>query len=894
MKAQIPPQLFFVTGGALKLDDQSYVKRPADDELLQAASAGQYCVVLTPRQMGKTSLTVRTERRLQERGVLTANIDITSIGKQQITIHQWYYSFFFNLNDKLNLSIDIETWIRQQGELTYPQLLFNFIEEIVLRKAEKQVVVFVDEIDSMQDVDFKDDFFACLRSVYNERARKVHLSRISFVFLGVASPSDLIKDTSRTPFNIGTEISLQPFSRQDAQILERGLEQVYPKQGKKIFDRVYYWTNGHPYLTQKICQLIAEHNIKTWDDHEVDKLVANSFLSKEARHETNLQFIRDAILKSPLRASLLGEYKKILRRNNRLNDKTSLPQNQLKLLGLVSVNDNYVSVSNPIYHSVFSLKWATENTQTDWRNYVIAIFLFMFGVIGSIYYHDNVYLSNRVDKLQGCILNPNRSSEQLHCLREYLALRPIFSVNYYESEAKQLFFTLPTFEQQEKIFFPKENNPQEVEFVIKNLYVGLADIDGSQKSTRLLEVMQTALEVNNLKDSDLYLEIQYWIDARSQLKQGNIEDALMQYDNALSKNEENAAVLYERAMLFVRGGNFEFALSDFDRAIMISSMASELAPTPTQDLNTASVQSITPALTLMNPTELAIIELTSQASQGNTSSSFPADTNIYNENEAIRSQFFSRNDQISVIRNTIQKNSDLVSSLNEKIQNYPNLEKNNVAIPNFAFSAVSKEDTSCFLDSSIRANILLFQVVTVVGRNASSDWILVRVDGLPADCWVKATSLEVKGNVDLLPVISTLMPPLATFTDTPQILIATVDPAMVLRVATTTKVVNCECNGVFGSARITIFFLNGNPPFNISGQKPVDDYVAEFDVPLGSGDLNLVVTSSDGLRWEGIVKIPTTCEPQADCGGQDPKPPEPPPTDTPEPPWCQFFPQLCD
>ena len=55
---------FFVAGGTLRSDAPSYVQRPADDELFNQALAGEFCYVLTPRQMGKSSLMIRTARRL--------------------------------------------------------------------------------------------------------------------------------------------------------------------------------------------------------------------------------------------------------------------------------------------------------------------------------------------------------------------------------------------------------------------------------------------------------------------------------------------------------------------------------------------------------------------------------------------------------------------------------------------------------------------------------------------------------------------------------------------------------------------------------------------------------------------------------------------------------------
>src|SRR5262245_12910690 len=98
---------FFVTGGTLRPDTRSYVERRADTDLYDGLTHGEFCYVLTSRQMGKSSLMIHTAARLREEGVQVAILDLTAIG-QNLSPEQWYGGLLRRLGRQLDPSGDLE------------------------------------------------------------------------------------------------------------------------------------------------------------------------------------------------------------------------------------------------------------------------------------------------------------------------------------------------------------------------------------------------------------------------------------------------------------------------------------------------------------------------------------------------------------------------------------------------------------------------------------------------------------------------------------------------------------------------------------------------------------------------------------------------------------------
>ena len=362
-----PEAGFFVAGGTLSAQAGSYVERAADGELLSALLAGRFCYVLNSRQMGKSSLCARTMQRLSERGVRTAFVDLTRIGGNNVTPDQWFAGIAVEIGRSLSLRSEILRYWRDNSEISPVQRLFGAIREVVLENVSAPVAVFFDEIDATRSLQFSaDEFFAAIRECYNRRVQDPAFERLTFCLLGVAVPSDLVHSPTSTPFNVGERVYLRDFTLDEAMALAEGIRRP---NAKALLERAHYWTNGHPYLTQSLCNAIAmDEQIRTADD--VDALVRRDLFEPKAR-ETNINLsdvanraLHAGDLESDpekFRADLLSAYQRAWKGKPLADDESNRVAALLKLSGMMRSEGKQLLVRNRIYRHVFDKAWVLEN-----------------------------------------------------------------------------------------------------------------------------------------------------------------------------------------------------------------------------------------------------------------------------------------------------------------------------------------------------------------------------------------------------------------------------------------------------------------------------------------------------------------------------------------------------
>src|SRR5207249_4403711 len=86
-------------------------------------------------------------------------------------------------------------------------------------------------------------------------------NRLTFCLIGVATPAELMLDDARTPFNIGQWIRLDDFTREESQALLPGLTGL-GADPHELLEEVFSWTDGHPFMTQVICEALSRQGTK--------------------------------------------------------------------------------------------------------------------------------------------------------------------------------------------------------------------------------------------------------------------------------------------------------------------------------------------------------------------------------------------------------------------------------------------------------------------------------------------------------------------------------------------------------------------------------------------------------------------------------------------------------
>lgn len=248
------------------IDPQStfYLFRPSDEAALSAIQRqGATITIKGPRQMGKSSLLIRTMEAAIKAGKRAVFLDYQLIEREALTNPDLFYRRFCEwVTDELEIDSRVdEFWDSPLGN---SQRCTRYFSRYLLKELNQPLVLAMDEVENLFDTTFRSDFFSMLRSWHNARANITMpiWKQLDLVLVTSTEPYQLIENLNQSPFNVGEVINLDDFTSEQASDLNQRHGQPLNNEEE---GQVMRLLGGHPYLTRRALYLVTTGRLSLSD-----------------------------------------------------------------------------------------------------------------------------------------------------------------------------------------------------------------------------------------------------------------------------------------------------------------------------------------------------------------------------------------------------------------------------------------------------------------------------------------------------------------------------------------------------------------------------------------------------------------------------------------------------
>ncbi len=306
--------------GAVRPESPFYIERAADGQLRhQIAEQGTTTTIQAGRQTGKTSLLVQAihATRHEQQKIIYLDFQLADESSQDdLTSFLRFLSEM--IAEQLDLDGDVVDGYWQA--VRNPAQTFNrFLQREVLERLDQDILLAIDEADALLDAEYKKHFFALLRAWDSRRAFDANWRKLNLVLVISTHPFLLIDDVNLSPFNVGLNIQLKDFTREQvAELNQRHGSPLKPDQIPLLMTLV----GGHPYLVRQAFYTLVSEGLSLGELSAVAS-------SSEGPFGKHLLFYQHSLKKNP---GLLAALQQVLR-ERKLPDETRLER--LTAVGLL-------------------------------------------------------------------------------------------------------------------------------------------------------------------------------------------------------------------------------------------------------------------------------------------------------------------------------------------------------------------------------------------------------------------------------------------------------------------------------------------------------------------------------------------------------------------------------
>ena len=250
-----------MAGGAIPLNSRFYLVRPVDNEFAEAIEHKDSIILVKgARHTGKTSLIGRVIRKINSEKIRTLTTDFQRCTKSQLESADSLFQMIANdIIDKLKLDVELNSfWKATYG---WNVNFERFMRRHVLSNPEHHFVWVLDEVDRLFSYGYSTEVFGIFRAWHNERMLDPECvwSQLTLCIAYATEAHLFIKDINQSPFNVGTRLTLNDFSLEEVEEMNRRYGN--PLLQKEELERFFVLLGGNPYMVSRGLELLSGKRI---------------------------------------------------------------------------------------------------------------------------------------------------------------------------------------------------------------------------------------------------------------------------------------------------------------------------------------------------------------------------------------------------------------------------------------------------------------------------------------------------------------------------------------------------------------------------------------------------------------------------------------------------------
>jgi hypothetical protein len=216
-------------------------------------------LVKGPRQVGKTSLLARGLQQARQAGARVVLTDLEVFNAVQLeSAEAFLLALAQTVADQLDLAVSPDDrWEPRRGASPNFQ---RYLRQEILGAGDTPLVWGLNDVDRLFGRDFSSEIFALFRSWHNERALDPAgpWAQLTLVMAYATEAHLFITDLNKSPFNVGTRLTLEDFTPE--QVAELNRRCGSPLADQAGLTRFYELVGGHPYLVRCGLDEMAAHD----------------------------------------------------------------------------------------------------------------------------------------------------------------------------------------------------------------------------------------------------------------------------------------------------------------------------------------------------------------------------------------------------------------------------------------------------------------------------------------------------------------------------------------------------------------------------------------------------------------------------------------------------------